>query len=322
VAPDRRHHQGRRFRNLNPAFTAPSARETIAFVASRLWATAVHPRSSPLVPIHNDGERLRKNETMPTVTWIGHATLLIQLDGLNILTDPHWSDRASPVSFAGPKRLVAPGLPFDLLPPIHVVLISHDHYDHLDLATVRRLAHAHAPRFMVPLGAKRWFADRGLGSVEEYDWWDAEKVDGVVLTCVPVQHFSGRTLWDKNRRLWCGWAIQGRHRHLLFAGDTGYHRALFTDIAKRLGPVDLAALPIGAYLPPAIMRYVHSTPEQAVQIFADLGAARLLAMHWGTFDLAEEPIAEPPKRLEAEAQRVGLRDDRIWIMRPGETKDW
>ena len=282
----------------------------------------VHPRSSPLVPLHNDGARLRNNATMPTVTWVGHATLLIQLDGLNILTDPHWSQRASPVTFAGPKRLVAPGVPFELLPPIHLVLVSHDHYDHLDLSTVRRLAHAHAPRFIVPLGMKAWFADRGIGKVEEYDWWDAEKVDGIVLTCVPVQHFSGRTLWGQNRRLWCGWSIQGRRQHFFFAGDTGYHRVLFEEIAKRLERVDVAAVPIGAYLPPAIMQYVHSTPEQAMQIFSDLGAGRLLAMHWGTFDLADEPTAEPPERLEAEARRVGIGDDRVWIMRPGETREW
>jgi len=275
VTSDRRHHDGRRFRNLNPAFTAPSAGQRVTFVLSRIWATTMRPRSSPLVPMPNNGERLRNNATTPTITWIGHATLLVQLDGLNILTDPHWSNRASPVSFAGPKRLVPPGLPFELLPRIHVVLISHDHYDHLDLSTVLRLAQTHAPRFVVPLGMQRWFTDRGIGHVEEYDWWDSEKIDGAVLTCVPVQHFSGRTLWDQNRRLWCGWSIQGRQQQCFFAGDTGYHRGLFAEIAERLGPIDLAAVPIGAYLPPAIMQYVHSTPEQAVQIFSDLGAVAL-----------------------------------------------
>lgn len=322
MTPNRRHYDEGRFRNLNPAFTAPSGWQRFTFVLSRIWATSVHARSSPLVPIHNDGERLRNNAAMPTVTWIGHATLLIQLGGFNILTDPHWSARASPVTFAGPGRLIPPGLALGLLPPIQLVLISHDHYDHLDLSTVRRLARGHAPRFLVPLGMKRWFTDRGIDRVEEYDWWESEKIDDLVLTCVPVRHFSGRTLWDQNRRLWCGWSIQGRRQQFFFAGDTGYYQDLFVEIADRLGPIDVAAVPIGAYLPPSIMQYVHSTPEQALQIFSDLGAGRLLAIHWGTFDLAEEPIAEPAERLESEAQRLGLDEDRVWLMRPGETRDW
>lgn len=314
--------EGSRFRNPNSAFLDPSPLDRIRFVAARTWAQMVHPRSSPLTPIRNEGRALRHSGTDPAVTWIGHATLLIQLDGINLLTDPHWSERASPVGFAGPKRLVPPGLRFEDLPPIHLALISHDHYDHLDLATVRRLAAVHRPRFLVPLGLGRWFERRGIGPVCELDWWDSEKTDGCLVTCVPAQHFSGRTLWDHNRRLWCGWAMQGSTHAVYFAGDTGYDRALFDDIARRIGPIELAALPIGAYLPPRIMRFVHSTPEQALRIFADLHAERLLAMHWGTFDLAEEPPGEPPKRLEAEASRLRVDRARVWILRPGETKSW
>jgi N-acyl-phosphatidylethanolamine-hydrolysing phospholipase D len=315
-------YDGRRFRNLNPAFRQAPAWRRLAFVASRLWHTSLHTPSTPLTVTPNDGRELRSNRTAPTVTWIGHATLLVQLGGVSILTDPHWSTRASPVAFAGPKRLIPPGLPFDQLPPIQVVLLSHDHYDHLDLATVRRLARAHAPRFVVPLGIGGWLRDRGIHGVVEHDWWGMEQIGDVALTCVPAQHFSGRTLWDHDRRLWCGWAIQSPDRRLFFAGDTGYDPALFADISDRLGPIDVAAVPIGAYLPPIIMRHVHSTPEQAIQIFTDLGAGRLLAMHWGTFDLAEEPIGEPPIRLAREAHRVGLSHDRLWIMSPGETRRW
>ncbi len=311
-----------RFRNPNPAFMDPAPWDRVTFVAARTWTQALHPRSSPLVPVGNDGRAVRANGTDPAVTWIGHATFLIQMDGINVLTDPHWSDRASPVGFAGPRRLVPPGLRFEDLPPIHLVLISHDHYDHLDLPTIRRLAVSHRPRFLVPLGLARWFDRRQVEPVRELDWWESEKIDGCLLTCLPAQHFSGRTLWDHNRRLWCGWAIHSSAHQIYFAGDTGYDRTLFDEIARCIGPVDLAALPIGAYLPPRIMQFVHSTPEQAVRIFSDLRAGRLLAMHWGTFDLAEEPLGEPPKRLEAEAARLGLDLDRIWILRPGETRGW
>jgi len=272
--------------------------------------------------MENDGSILRSNQVTPTVTWIGHATLLVQFDSLNILTDPHWSDRASPVSFAGPKRLVPPGLRFEHLPPIHLILISHDHYDHLDLQTVRRLASLHQPRFLVPLRLKQWFEEMQVPNVEELDWWDSQKIQDSDVTCVPVQHFSGRTLWDRNRRLWAGWAVQGNSGHFFFAGDTGYYPDLFKEIGQRLGTFDLAAIPIGAYLPSYMMKFVHSTPEQALQILSDIGAERFLAMHWGTFDLADEPIGEPPKRLEAETHRLGLDPKRVWVMQPGETRPW
>jgi L-ascorbate metabolism protein UlaG (beta-lactamase superfamily) len=317
-----RHRLKHGFRNINPLFTGPSEWERMKFIASRIWSATLHPRTSPLVPISNDGARVRSNHADATVTWIGHATLLIQLDGLNILTDPHWSERASPVGFAGPKRLVAPGLAFEYLPRIHLVLISHDHYDHLDIQTVHRLARIHRPLFLVPLGLKQWFEDRQIPDVEELDWWGSHQREDCLLTCVPVQHFSGRTLWDRNRRLWCGWSILGRRQHFFFAGDTGYYHDLFTQIAQRLGPCSVAALPIGAYLPPSMMQWVHSTPEQALQILSDVRADHLLATHWGTFDLTDEPIGEPPTRLEAEASRLGLDQNRVWVMQPGETRNW
>ena len=316
------HRLNDRFRNINPAFVEPTEWQRMKFIASRIWSTTLHPRESPLVAMENDGAMLRSNEATPTATWIGHATILIQLDGLNILTDPHWSDRASPVSFAGPKRLVPPGLRFGNLPPIHLVLISHDHYDHLDLQTVSRLARLHRPQFLVPLRLKKYLKEAGIRDVEELDWWDSRKIQNCLVTCTPVQHFSGRTLWDRNRRLWSGWAVQGTRNQFFFAGDTGYYPDLFKEIGRRLGAFNLAAIPIGAYLPPYMMKFVHSTPEQALEIFSDIGAERFLAMHWGTFDLADEPIDDPPNRLEAETTRLGLDPTRIWLMRPGETRPW
>jgi len=271
--------------------------------------------------VASDLGTLHYNHDDATVTWVGHATLLVQLDGVNVLTDPQWSDRASPVSFAGPRRVTPPGLRFEDLPPIHVVVISHDHYDHLDKATVTRLAVEHRPRFLVPLGLKAWFADAGVTDVEELDWWDRRVVRGLAFTCVPAQHFSGRTLWDRNRRLWSGWVVAGRSKRLYFAGDTAYFDG-FREIGTRLGPFDFAAVPIGAYLPPVIMKASHTSPEEALQALADVRGRRLVPIHWGTFDLAEEPLEEPPQRLLAEARRLRLDLNRVWILKHGETRRW
>ena len=194
----------------------------VSFFISRMWGATFSPRTANLPRVASDLDTIRANRGAVTVTWVGHATLLIQLDGVNILTDPHWSDRASPVSFAGPRRVSAPGMRFEDLPPIHLVVISHDHYDHLDVATVKRLAAEHRPRFLVPLGLKAWFADIGITEVEELDWWGRREERGLSFTCVPAQHFSGRTLWDRNRRLWSGWVIAGQTKRLYFAGDTAY----------------------------------------------------------------------------------------------------
>jgi N-acyl-phosphatidylethanolamine-hydrolysing phospholipase D len=266
-------------------------------------------------------EMLQANRTDATITWVGHSTLLIQLDGVNILTDPQWSDRASPVTFAGPRRVTPPGLALEQLPRIDVVLISHDHYDHLDVATVTRVAKMHRPVFLVPLGLKKWFADLGIAEVVELDWWDNRMIKGLIVTCLPAQHFSGRTLWDRNQRLWSAWAVAGREKRLFFAGDTGYYD-IFKEIGTRLGPFDVAAIPIGAYLPPSIMRMSHLTPEEALQVFTDVRARRFLAIHWGTFDLTEEPLEEPPQRLTAEVQRLRLDPKDIWVFNPGETRFW
>jgi N-acyl-phosphatidylethanolamine-hydrolysing phospholipase D len=293
----------------------------LKFFVTRVISTTFNPRSVDLPRVANDGAALRDNRAAPTLTWVGHSTLLVQLDGVNVLTDPHWSPRASPVSFAGPRRVMPPGLRFEDLPPVHVVVISHDHYDHLDVATVTRLAQSHRPRFLVPLGFKAWFADLGITDVEELDWWQARRVGGVTFTCVPAQHFSGRTLFDRNRRLWSGWTIAGRDRRLYFAGDTAYNPAL-KEIGERLGPFDVAALPIGAYLPPVIMKAGHTTPEEALRLFADVRGRLFVPIHWGTFDLTEEPLEEPPRRLMAEAERLGLGPDRVWVLKHGESRSW
>jgi len=315
------HHVTGGFRNPNPGFTRPDGWTRWTFFTRRVWASLVSPRSFDAPRVANDGIALRAGKANPSVTWIGHSTLLVQLDGVNVLTDPHWGDRASPVSWAGPRRLAPPGLAFEDLPRIDVVVISHDHYDHLDLSTVRRLASAHDPLFLVPLGLKAWFAGNGMTRVEELDWWGTREYRGLSFICVPAQHFAQRTLRDRDRRLWASWAVRGGGRRFYFGGDSGYFGG-FKEAGERLGPFDLSAIAIGTYLPPAIMRFTHTTPEQAVQAAADLRSRVLLGIHWGTFDLADEPLDEPPRRMLGEAGRRGLGPDRAWILRVGETRRW
>jgi L-ascorbate metabolism protein UlaG (beta-lactamase superfamily) len=315
------HHRQHGFANVNPAYEPASGWTRFTFFITRIFAATFNARHADFPSVASDLAAILDNRGAATVTWVGHSTLLLQLDGVNILTDPQWSPRASPFSFAGPRRVSPPGLPFENLPPIHVVLISHDHYDHLDVATVKRLAAEHRPKFLVPLGLKAWFANIGITDVDELDWWDHRALRELTFTCAPAQHFSGRTLWDRNRRLWSGWVVAGRAKRLYFAGDTAYF-AGFKEIGARLGPFDLAAIPIGAYVPATIMRASHTSPEEALQAFADVRGQHLVPIHWGTFDLAEEALEEPPQRLAAEARRLNLAPESLWILRHGQTRSW
>lgn len=315
------HHVEGGFRNPDPAFTHPGGWVRVRFIARRLWTSIAPARRVSFPREFNDGRALRENQSEATVTWIGHSTLLVQIDGVNLLTDPHWGERIGPVHWFGPRRLSAPGLDFKDLPRIHLVLISHDHYDHLDLRTVKRLKQAHDPLFLVPLGLKEWFAENAISRVEELDWWQGREHHGLRLICAPAQHFSGRSVSDDNRRLWSSWVVVGRTKRLYFAGDSGYFGG-FKEVGDAFGPFDLAALPIGAYQPASMMKHVHTTPEGAVQAFMDLRGRTLLGIHWGTFDLAEEPLDEPPWRMHEEAKRRAIEPERIWILKFGETRRW
>jgi len=315
------HHVEGGFRNPDPAFRRTGGLVRAKYVAGRLWANLIATRNVSLPRVANDGLALRYNNPVATVTWVGHSTLLVQLDGVNLLTDPHWGKRAGPISWVGARRLNAPGLRFEDLPQIHLVLISHDHYDHLDLGTVKRLAETHDPLFLVPLGHREWFAENGMTHVKELDWWQEYEHRGLRLVCVPAQHFSGRNLSDTNRRLWASWVVSGRSKRLYAGGDSGYFDG-FKQIGEALGPFDLAAVPIGAYKPGYMMKSVHTTPEEALQAFEDLRGKALLGIHWGTFDLAEEPPDEPPWRMQKEAERRKIDLGRIWALKQGETRPW
>jgi N-acyl-phosphatidylethanolamine-hydrolysing phospholipase D len=261
-----------------------------------------------------------------TITWVGHTSFLIQIAGLNVLTDPVWSERASPVQFAGPKRWVPPAVDFDRLPPVDAVLLSHDHYDHLDSSTVSRLAERYpAARWFAPLGVGDFLRHRGVRDVIERDWWDETALGELRLTCLPAQHFSGRTIGKRNDTLWCGWSLRTGGRSIFFAGDTALHPE-FRTIANRCGPFDLAILPIGAYEPRWFMGSVHMNPEDCITAVGELEAGQngapifMAAAHWGTFKLTDEPMDEPPARMRDLWRAAGRDSNKLWILRHGETR--
>lgn len=281
-------------------------------------------RDRPGAPdeIANDGAFLRENaqHSTPTVTWVGHATMLVQMDHVTFLTDPIWSETPSPVSFAGPRRFVPPGVAMQDLPAIDFVVVSHNHYDHLDLPTLVALAERSPnTRFFVPLENGALLRDNGIDNVEELDWGDSIEYAGVRVHCLPAQHWSKRGLDDDREALWSSWAVVGTERRFFFAGDTGYFDG-FTRIAEALGPFDLAAVPIGAYEPIAMMKASHLNPEEAVQAAIDLKARAAVAMHYGTFDLSDEPLHEPPERFRKAAATSPLGEQRGWLLRIGETR--
>ncbi len=267
---------------------------------------------------------LKSNSENSTLTWIGHATFLIQLSGLNILTDPHFSDRASPVDWAGPKRVVPPAIEMHDLPEIDVVIISHDHYDSLDRASVIGLAkhnHQRSLTFIVPLGVKTWFDDLALGTsqVVELDWAQSHTVAEVTFTAEPSQHWGKRTLFDAFQRLWASWVIEAGGARIFFAGDTGYAEH-FKEIGNKYGQFELALLPIGAYEPRWFMKPYHVNPEESVKIHIDVNAKYSVAMHWGTFVLTDEPLDEPPVKLAAALKKYRIDESKFEIFKHGETR--
>jgi N-acyl-phosphatidylethanolamine-hydrolysing phospholipase D len=293
----------------------PGPHITLPFFARKVWTSLVG-RAGAAPQVDYDRVAMLEN---PSLTWIGHATLLVRMDGVTFLTDPMFSERASPVSFVGPKRLVAPGVPLEELPPIDFVTLSHDHYDHTDLPSIERLARR-GVRFVAGLGMGDLVRESG-GEVVELDWGESVRMGAVRVHCVPAQHFSGRSIVGQGRRLWAGWVVEGPTRRFYHAGDTGYFDG-FRALRVRFGPIDVAALPIGAYLPAEIMRFVHLDPHEAVRAGLDLGARHVVAMHWGTFDLTDEPLDEPPRRFRAAAAAANLGPEWAWVLAVGETRRW
>ncbi|RFC64130.1 hypothetical protein DYI37_07140 [Fulvimarina endophytica] len=257
-------------------------------------------------------------------TLIGHASVLVQVDGLNILTDPVYSERVSPFSFAGPKRVTPPGIRFDDLPKIDLVLLSHNHYDHCDVETLKRLDDRFRPRILTPLGNDRFLREAVPGvDVTAGDWDETIPIDASrSVTLTRAHHWSSRWLRDRRMALWCGFVVKTGKAQVYFAGDSGYGDGeIFRAIGRDHGEMDLALIPIGAYDPRWFMRAQHMDPEEAVEVFEAVKARHALAIHWGTFKLTNEPRAEPPQRLSAAMRAKGLDPDRFAAFEPGGVLD-
>jgi len=283
------HFDGRRF--FNPDGQAPQPfSAALRMLLERRTPWPSHIDQPLFQPAALDG-------SAAVVTFIGHATVLLQTPAGNILTDPMYSQRAGPLNLLGPRRVRRPTVPFDALPPISLVLLSHNHYDHCDLRTLRRLARRFDPVVVTPVGNARLVQAAGIRRVEELDWWQSTHVAGASIDLTPAHHFSARTPFDRNRALWGGFVVTLPNARIYFAGDTAYG-PFFRDIGYRLGPIDLALLPIGAYEPRWFMRSVHMTPDEAVQAHGDLAASRSIAIHFGTFQLTTEGIEAPLQALD------------------------
>jgi L-ascorbate metabolism protein UlaG (beta-lactamase superfamily) len=284
------HFDGRRFVNPGGMAGQPfSAVPRLLLEPRKPWPA--HIDDPPRRPAGLDG-------APAVVTFIGHATFLIQTAAGNILTDPMYSRRAGPLNVLGPRRVRRPAVPFDDLPPISMVLLSHNHYDHCDLRTLRKLAQRFDPRVVTPLGNGALVRSSGIRHVEELDWWQDAKTSIVPITLTPAQHFSARSPLDRNRALWGGFMLVAGGARIFFAGDTAY-APFFRDVRQRLGPIDLALLPIGAYEPRWFMQALHMNPDEAAQVHVDLEALESVGMHFGTFQMTTEGIDEPLRALEA-----------------------
>lgn len=315
------HHLDNGFRNLDPDFIEGDIDflDFLGFMGRRIGGTP--PTEVPPVT-EPDLAFLIQNRTKNTITWIGHSTLLIQMEGLNILTDPVWAPRVGPMNLVGSRRWTKPAIRIDRLPELHGVIISHNHYDHFDVDALRAIAAQNPSAPMVaPLGLREPLLELGVRTVAELDWWQSHPMKHLTVHCEPAQHFSGRTPFDRNSTLWASYALIGGEKRFYFAGDSGSWYG-FRDLGEKFEGFDVAAVPIGAYEPQNLMRPVHMNPEEAVQAYLDLMAKFFVPIHWGTYNLSDEPFLEPPRRVEAEVARLHLPRDNFWLMKHGETRTW
>lgn len=312
-----RHHSKAGYRNLH----LPPFQKSLWQVFKMRWtsewanhrAVAHHvKRCDP------DYARIANPSPNLQLTWIGHSTFLIQLNGLNILTDPVFSDRVSPVSFAGPKRYTQPAMSIAELPPIDYAVISHNHYDHLDLDSVKRIGNRCV--WILPRDNEKYLHKVGINNTVALDWWASHHADDLEFTATPAQHWSARGLYDRCEALWCGWVIKTKVHSLYFAGDTGYNDIDFKEIGLRLGPFDASLIPIGAYEPRWFMKDMHVNPTEAVQIHKDVRSKQSFAMHWGTFPLTAEPPGAPAKELALALERSAIDQSQFCTLQIGETR--
>jgi L-ascorbate metabolism protein UlaG (beta-lactamase superfamily) len=322
------HHRPQGFQNIDPAAWMPRAFGDFVRWQRERRQLVIPAPTVDLATVTPDLEFIHGNRSEFAVTWIGHATTLVQLGGVNILTDPVFSDRVSPVQWAGPRRWQRPGVALRDLPHIDVVLISHNHYDHLDEASVKALAAQPGapPLFVVPLGMERWLANKRIPGARALDWWDSIDAHGLAIHLVPAQHWSRRTFVDTNATLWGGFIVEApvesggtTPRRVYWAGDTGWSAQHFGDIGQRFAPIDLALIPIGAYEPRWFMSAQHVNPEEAVRIHRAIGARASLGVHWGTFLMTDEPLDQPLRDLDAARKVHGVSEDEFRTLRHGQT---
>jgi L-ascorbate metabolism protein UlaG (beta-lactamase superfamily) len=255
------------------------------------------------------------------ITYVNHTTFLIQVDGLNILTDPVWSKRTSPFQWAGPKRMRQPGLRLEDLPKIHVVLLSHNHYDHLDIATMHTVFGAHHPKIITPLGVKAFLDEEKITGATDLDWWDEFSLSGSVLVqSVPAQHFSGRGSLDRDATLWCGYMLTTSAGKLYFAGDTGYNENTFKEIGQKAGEINISIIPVGAYKPRWFMSPIHVSPDEAVKIHLDVKSKVSIASHFGTFALADDSREDPEVDLKNALRDNNILEDKFVLLEEGEPR--
>jgi N-acyl-phosphatidylethanolamine-hydrolysing phospholipase D len=331
--PNPAHHTKRGFKNNYTASVEKPLGELLRWQWQRMRAGVPKPPKRPTPRQAVDLEFLQKNAAAgtlmkPCATWIGHSTVLMQASGLTVVTDPVFSERASPFKFAGPQRAQSPAIPIEALPPLSAVVISHNHYDHLDRASVVTLARRQPELpFLVPLGLAAWFKSEGIERVTELDWWQSTRIGPVDFTLTPTQHWSGRFINDRSRTLWGAWAALAPDFHWYFGGDSGYSPD-FVDTARFFeshqsendgGGFDLAMIAVGAYEPRWFMREQHVEPSESVQIHKDLKAKRSLAIHWGTFSLTDESLDEPVLALERSLALRDVPEDQFRTLAIGET---
>jgi L-ascorbate metabolism protein UlaG (beta-lactamase superfamily) len=309
------HYDGKFYHNQFPSTAKRKLKDVLywlVFHKHKRWPRQTTLKS-PKIPVN------RVKGPQIDVTFINHSTLLIQIGGINILTDPIWSYRCSPFKWLGPRRVALPGIKFEDLPPIDIVLISHNHYDHMDLPTIKLLNKMHHPQFVVSLGNQKYLQKHFIQNVIEMDWWQEMTLSlgNTKLVFVPAQHSSGRGLFDQNKTLWGGFVLEIQTRRIYFAGDTsyGFH---FKHIREKYGAIDLALLPIGTYKPSWFMSPVHMSPHEAVKAHLDLEADQSIGMHFGTFQLSDESIDSPIRDLKEALRFFGLPESKFVALNQGE----
>jgi L-ascorbate metabolism protein UlaG (beta-lactamase superfamily) len=313
------HSSSEGYRNPPPGTGATP--KGIAFYLRRVWRSVFSPTiiTDNLIPEHEVLRELASAQGEDSLTWLGHSTFLMSIEDKVILTDPFLTKRASPFSWAGPKRLAPPAIRISNLPHIDAILVSHNHFDHLDARTVEALKDKEHIQVFVPRGLRQFFSERGYSRIKEFVWGDNVDWHGIRIRSLPAIHNSGRSASTEDKTLWCAWSISSPKLKIYFAGDTAYSSSLFKETGAHAGPFDYALVPIGAYEPRSVMKSSHVKPEEAALLGYELKAKVLVAMHWGTIELSDEPFLEPPARFKIAALNFSSAL-MPWILDIGETR--